>query len=311
MLVQTLRRLLMVGPVLFVVLLVTFVVMRFAAGDEAKIYWRMHSGNMTPTRAQLEAIREELGLNAPLPVQFLRWTGQVLRFDLGRTLWTNQPVAQELLERLPATLALAGTALGFAIVISVPLGIVSAARPGSWADAVARVFAISGISLPQFWLGLLLMYVVSFKLQLLPMMGSGGPQHLVLPALTLAMGPAAMLTRLTRANMLEIMTQDFAKTASAKGLSESAVLVKHVLRPALIPVVTLVGLQFGFLFGGAVVVETIFSWPGLGKWAVDGIFHRDMPVVRAFILLMGVIFVVANLLVDLVYVWIDPRIRSS
>jgi peptide/nickel transport system permease protein len=311
MLTQTLRRLLMVVPVLFAVFLMTFVVMRFAAGDEARIYWRMHSGNMTPTRAQLEAIREELGLNAPVPVQFLRWAGQVLRFDLGRTLWTKQPVAQELLERLPATLALAGTALGFAILLSVPLGIVSAARPGSWVDAVARVFAISGISLPQFWLGLLLMYVVSFKLGLLPMMGSGGPQHLVLPALTLAMGPAAMLTRLVRANMLEVMTQEYAKTAYAKGLSEPAVLVKHVLRPALIPVVTLVGLQFGFLFGGAVVVETIFSWPGLGKWAVEGIFHRDMPVVRAFILLMGCIFVVANVVVDLVYVWIDPRIRSS
>lgn len=311
MLIQTLRRLLMVVPVLFAVLLLTFVVMRFAAGDEARIYWRMHSGNMTPTRAQLEAIREELGLNAPVPVQFLRWAGQVLRFDLGRTLWTKQPVAQELLERLPATLALAGTALGFAVLLSVPLGILSAARPGSWVDAVARVFAISGISLPQFWLGLLLMYFVSFKLQLLPMMGSGGPQHLVLPALTLAMGPAAMLTRLVRANMLEIMTQDYAKTAYAKGLSEPAVLVKHILRPALIPVVTLVGLQFGFLFGGAVVVETIFSWPGLGKWAVEGIFHRDMPVVRAFILLMGVIFVVANVVVDLVYVWIDPRIRAS
>jgi peptide/nickel transport system permease protein len=311
MLVQTLQRLLMVVPVLFVVLLVTFVVMRLAAVDEAKVYWRMHSGNMTPTAAQLEEVRRELGLNDPLPVQFLRWAGQVIRFDLGRTLWTKQPVARELLDRLPATLALAGTALAFAIAISLPLGIVSAARPGSRLDAVARIFAISGISLPQFWLGLLLMYVVSFKLQLLPMMGSGGARHLVLPALTLAMGPAAMLTRMVRANMLEVMTQEYARTAYAKGFSEVGVLVKHVLRPALIPVVTLVGLQFGFLFGGAVVVETIFSWPGLGKWAVEGIFHRDMPVVRAFILLMGVIFVVANLIVDLVYLWVDPRIRAS
>lgn len=311
MLVQTLQRLLMVVPVLFVVLLVTFVVMRLAAVDEAKVYWRMHSGNMTPTAAQLEEVRRELGLNDPLPVQFLRWAGQVIRFDLGRTLWTKQPVARELLDRLPATLALAGTALAFAIAISLPLGIVSAARPGSRLDALARIFAISGISLPQFWLGLLLMYVVSYKLQLLPMMGSGGPRHLVLPALTLAMGPAAMLTRMVRANMLEVMTQEYARTAYAKGFSEVGVLVKHVLRPALIPVVTLVGLQFGFLFGGAVVVETIFSWPGLGKWAVEGIFHRDMPVVRAFILLMGVIFVVANLVVDLVYLWVDPRIRAS
>ena len=182
----------------------------------------MHSGNMTPTAAQLEEVRRELGLNDPLPVQFLRWAGQVIRFDLGRTLWTKQPVARELLDRLPATLALAGTALAFAIAISLPLGIVSAARPGSRLDALARIFAISGISLPQFWLGLLLMYVVSYKLQLLPMMGSGGPRHLVLPALTLAMGPAAMLTRMVRANMLEVMTQEYARTAYAKGLSEPA-----------------------------------------------------------------------------------------
>jgi peptide/nickel transport system permease protein len=301
----------MVCPVLFVVLLMTFVIMQFAAGDQAKVYWRTHAGNMTPTVEQLEAIRKELGLDDPLVVQFARWTAGVLRLDLGTTLWTNQPVREELLDRLPATLALAGTALAFAVAISVPLGIVSAARPGSWTDGLARIFAISGISVPQFWLGLLLIYVAGFKLQLLPMMGSGGLRHLVLPGLTLALGPAAMLTRLVRANMLEIMTDDFVKTAYAKGLSEPTVLVKHILRPALIPVVTLVGLQFGFLFGGAVVVETIFSWPGLGKWAVDGIAHRDMPVLRAFILVMGVIFVVANLLVDLVYVWIDPRIRRE
>jgi peptide/nickel transport system permease protein len=308
---QVVSRLLVLAPVLFLVLLVTFVILQFAAGDPARVYWRTHAGNMTPTPEQLEAIRRQLGLDDPPVVQFARWVGAVLRLDLGRTLWTNQPVLDELLARLPYTLALAGAALALAVGISVPLGVVSAARPGSWVDALARVFAISGISIPQFWLALLLIYGLSFKLRLFPMMGSGGPLHLVLPALTLAMGPAAMLTRLVRANMLEVMRDDFVRAAYAKGLSEPAVLLKHTLRPALIPVVTLVGLQFGFLFGGAVVVETIFSWPGLGKWAVDGIFRRDIPVLRAFILVMGVIFVLANLLVDLVYLWIDPRLRAE
>jgi peptide/nickel transport system permease protein len=308
---QVVHRVLLLAPVLFAVLLLTFMILQFAAGDPAKVYWRTHAGNMTPTPAQLEEIRQQLGLNDALVVQFARWAGSVLRLDLGRTLWTNQLVLDELLARLPYTLALAGAALGLAVAIAIPLGVVSAARPGSWMDTFARVFAISGISIPQFWLGLLLIYGLSFKVKLFPMMGSGGPLHLVLPGLTLAMGPAAMLTRLVRANMLEVMNDDFVRAAYAKGLAEPMVLLKHILRPALIPIVTLIGLQFGFLFGGAVVVETIFSWPGLGKWAVDGIFRRDIPVLRAFILTMGVMFVVVNLLVDLVYVWVDPRVRTE
>jgi peptide/nickel transport system permease protein len=306
---QVIQRLLLVVPVLFVVLLLTFVVMQWAAGDPARIYWRTHAGNMTPTPEQLAAIRTQLGLDDPAVVQFARWVGHVLRLDLGTSLWTKQPVWDELRSRLPATLVLAVTALFLAVMIAMPLGVLSAARHGSRLDGLVRVFAVSGISLPQFWLGLLLIYVVSFKWRWLPMMGSGGLPHLVLPALTLAMGPAAMLTRLVRASILEIMPDDFVQVARAKGLSQPAVLLKHVLRAALIPVVTLVGLQFGFLVGGAVVVETIFSWPGVGKWAVDGIFNRDLPVLRAFILVMGVVFVLVNLLVDLLYVWIDPRVR--
>jgi peptide/nickel transport system permease protein len=197
-----------------------------------------------------------------------------------------------------------------AIVIAIPLGIVSAVYPKSLLDGLVRIFATSGICIPQFWLGLLLIFFFGFKLKLLPQMGSGTLFHLILPSVTLGFGPAAFLTRLVRANMLEVMTQDFVTTACAKGLSRSRLILKHVFRPALIPVVTMVGLQFGFIFGGAVIVETIFSWPGVGKWAVDGIFYRDMPVIRAFILVMGVIFVTANTLVDLVYMWVDPRIRQ-
>jgi len=309
MLSYALKRTFFVFPVLFGVLLLTFVIMQVAAGDPAKVYWRTHAGNQTPTLAQLEEIRVQLGLNDPLPIQFLRWVGEVVRLKLGKTLYTKQDVAQELFARFPYTLVLTGSALLVAVLIAVPLGILSAVYPKSFLDGLVRIFATSGICIPQFWLGLLLIYFMGFKLKLLPQMGSGTPLHLIMPALTLGVGPAAFLTRLVRANMLEVMTQDYVATACAKGLSHRRLILKHVFRPALIPVVTMIGLQFGFIFGGAVVVETIFSWPGLGKWAVDGIFYRDMPVIRAFIMVMGVIFVTANTLVDLVYMWVDPRIR--
>jgi len=303
MLFYILKRLLMVIPVLLGVLLITFIIMQIAAGDQARIYWRTHAGNQTPTKAQLDEIREKLGLNDPLVIQFLRWTGDVVRLRLGQTLYTKQSVVKELIDRFPYTLALTASALLMAIVIAMPLGILSATYIRTFIDGTARLFASSGICMPQFWLGLLLIYFLGFK-------GSGTPLHLVMPAFTLAVGPAATLTRLIRANMLEIMTHDYVSTAYAKGLPRHRVILKHIFRPALVPVVTMIGLQFGFIFGGAVVVETIFSWPGIGKWAVDGIFHRDMPIIRAFILIMGVIFVTANLLVDLVYMWIDPRIRK-
>jgi len=309
MLSYALKRTFFVFPVLFGVLLLTFVIMQVAAGDPAEVYWRTHAGNQTPALAQLEEIRVQLGLNDPLPIQFLRWVGEVVRLKLGKTLYTKQDVAQELFARFPYTLVLTGSALLVAVLIAVPLGILSAVYPKSFLDGLVRIFATSGICIPQFWLGLLLIYFMGFKLKLLPQMGSGTPLHLIMPALTLGVGPAAFLTRLVRANMLEVMTQDYIATACAKGLSHRRLILKHVFRPALIPVVTMIGLQFGFIFGGAVVVETIFSWPGLGKWAVDGIFYRDMPVIRAFIMVMGVIFVTANTLVDLVYMWVDPRIR--
>ena len=305
---QVVQRLLLLVPVLFVVLLVTFVILQFAAGDPAKIYWRTHAGNMTPTPEQLEEIRQKLGLNDPQVVQFARWVGSVLRLDLGRTLWTNQLVLDELRARLPYTLALAGAALALAVAISVPLGVVSAARPGSWIDALARALAISGISIPQFWLGLLLIYGLSFKLKLFPMMGSGGPLHLALPALTLAVGPAAMLTRLVRANMLELMSYDFVRVAYAKGLAEPRVLLKHVLRPALIPVVTLIALQMPIVFGGAIVTEQIFRVPGIGSLLISAMLANDTPVIMAVTFVFSCLVVLCNLIADILYAWLDPRI---
>ncbi|MCX5841232.1 MAG: ABC transporter permease, partial [Deltaproteobacteria bacterium] len=237
MLSYALKRMLFVFPVLFGVLFLTFLIMQVAAGDPAKVYWRTHAGNQTPTLAQLEEIRVQLGLNDPLPIQFLRWVGEVVQLKLGKTLRTKQDVTQELFARFPYTLVLTGSALFVAILIAIPLGILSAAYPKSFLDGLVRIFATSGICIPQFWLGLLLIYFMGFKLKLLPQMGSGTPFHLIMPALTLGVGPAAFLTRLVRANMLEIMTQDFVATACAKGLSRSRLIFKHVFRPALIPVV--------------------------------------------------------------------------
>ena len=269
----------------------------------------MHAGNRTPTEEELEEIREERGLDDPLMLQFFRWIGDVFQLKLGKTVYTKEFVTKELRARLPYTLILTSTAIVIACLIALPSGILAATYPGSFIDGLLRALASSGIAIPRFWLGLLLMYFFSFKLHLLPQMGSGSFYHLILPAVTLALGPAATLARLTRANMLEIMNNDYVATARAKGLSNLKVTLKHVFRPALIPIITMIGLQFGFIFGGAVVVETVFSWPGIGKWAIDGIFNRDMPILRAFILLMGIMFMTINLIVDVAYSFLDPRIR--
>ena len=309
MLSYILKRILLVVPALFVVLLMTFVLINIAAGDPAKIYWRMHGGNLSPTLEQLANIREEFGLNDPMVIQFFRWIGNVAQLKLGKTLRTKQDVVKEFAARFPYTASLTLTAITLAVLIAIPLGLLSASKPGSFLDSLSRMFATAGIAIPQFWLGLLLMYFIAFRLHLLPQFGSGTPEHLILPAITLAVGPAATLMRLTRANMLEVMTYDFVSTAYAKGLSSFRVLLKHVFRPALIPIITMIGLQVGFIFGGSVVVETVFSWPGIGKWAVDAIFRRDIPIIETFILVMGCLFTALNLIVDLIYLWADPRIR--
>jgi len=303
------RRVLSLVPVLVIVALVSFFLIHFAAGDFANIYWRMHAGNTSPTKAQIEQIREERGLNDPLLIQFFRWFGEVIRLDFGKTLYTKEYVAKELTARLPYTLMLATAAVTIACIIGIPLGILGAIKAGRFLDGFIRVFASSGIAIPRFWLGLLLMYFLSYKLKLLPLMGSGTVYHLILPAITLGVSPAATLARLTRANMLEVMNNEYVSTAYAKGLPNSKVILKHVFRPALIPVITMIGLQFGFMFGGAVIVETVFSWPGIGKWAIDGIVWRDMPILRAFLLVMSLLFVTINLFVDIAYSFLDPRIR--
>ncbi|MGO0122409.1 nickel ABC transporter permease [Desulfothermobacter acidiphilus] len=307
MLSYLLKRLLYLVPVMLGVSLVTFLLINLAPGDPAELILR--SGGVEPTREAVEALREELGLNDPLYLQYGRWLWRALHGDWGRSFRTGQPVVEELLSRFPATLELALAATLFMLCLALPLGILSALYRHAWLDHLSRLGALLGASLPGFWLGLMLIYLFAVKLRVLPVMGRGGLEHLVLPAVTLGFGLAAVYARILRAGMLDALGQDYIKVARAKGLPEKWVIGRHALKNALLPVVTLLGLSFGHLLGGAVIVETIFAWPGVGKFAVDSIFNRDYPVIQGYALFMSVVFVLVNLVVDLSYVLLDPRIR--
>jgi peptide/nickel transport system permease protein len=287
--------------------IITFGLINLAPGDPAELILRY--GGVEPAREAVEALREELGLNDPLYIQYGRWLWNVFHLDLGKSFRTGQPVAEEILSRFPATLELAGAALAFMILIALPAGILSALYRHAFIDHLSRFFALFGASLPGFWLGLMLIFFFAVRLELLPVMGRGEPQQLVLPAITLGFGLAAVYARILRAGMLDVLGQDYIRVARAKGLKEKWVIGRHALKNALLPAVTLLGMSFGHLLGGAVVVETIFAWPGVGQFAVESIFNRDYPVIQGYALFMAVIFVLANILVDISYVILDPRIR--
>jgi peptide/nickel transport system permease protein len=302
------RRLAYVVVVWLGVSLLAFGLGRLAPGDPARDVLARTTGRQ-PTEREIAAERHRLGLDRPLPVQYLSWLGGAVRGDLGTSYTTGEPVHQAISRTLPATLQLAGAAFLLAIAIGLPLGLLAAARAWSWLDHLIRAAALLGASLPAFWLGYLLILVFAVKLQLFPAFGPGGPSHLVLPACTLAVFDLAMLARLTRAALLETLGEDYIQVARAKGLSERQTLTKHALRSALIPLVTWTGMSFGFLFGYSVVVETVFAWPGLGYATVLAVQARDYPFLQAFVLLMGTMFALLNLGVDLTYTWIDPRLR--
>jgi peptide/nickel transport system permease protein len=309
------RRLLLLVPLLLAISLLTFLLINLAPGDPISSRFGLNLNRLEPER--IEQIREELGLNDPLPVQYLRYLRNLLRGDLGRSLSTNQPVAQEILSRLPATIKLTLAAMLFVVLIAMPLGIVSAVRRGSLVDNLAMGVALLGVSMPSFWFGIMLMLLFSLKLSWFPSTGQGDGtpmgdlKALVLPALTLGVGLMGLVTRLTRSSMLEVLGQDYMRTAHAKGLSGTIVLLRHGLRNALIPVVTVLGLQFASLLGGAVIIETVFAWPGIGRLAVNAIWRRDYPVIMGTVLMFSLIFVITNLIVDVIYTIIDPRIRYS
>ncbi len=261
------------------------------------------------TRQDIELFRRQLGLDRPLPVQYLDFLSHAARGDFGRSLRHDQPALELVLERVPATLELSAVALALALLIAIPLGILAAVRRGSIFDQASLVLSLIGQAFPIFWLGILLIIVVAENLRWLPASGRGGPQHLVLPALALSSYSTAMITRLLRSSLLEVLGADFIRTARAKGLSGRAVLLGHAVKNAALPVVTVIGLQIGALLGGAVITEEVFAYPGMGRLAVQAIANRDFTVVQAFVVLMAVVIVAINLLVDLLYAWLDPRVK--
>jgi peptide/nickel transport system permease protein len=253
--------------------------------------------------------REQMGFNDPFHVQYLRFLKGALRGDFGQSIRHGEPAFQLVVDRLPATFELAGAGLGIALVLAIPAGIISAVRRNTAVDYVATVIALLGQSMPTFWLGIMLILVFSVQFNLLPSSGRGSLQHLILPAITLGLFTTARITRLTRSGMLEVLNQDYIRTARAKGVGDPPVVWKHALKNAAIPIVTIVGIELGTLLGGSVITETIFAWPGVGRLSVQAISNRDYPVVQAAVFLLATTFVLVNLLVDVVYTYLDPRIR--
>ena len=304
MTIYIVKRVLAVIPVLIIISFLTVAMLRLAPGDPAATL----AGD-TATPAQIQAIRHDLRLDRSIPVQYALFVRDIFHGDLGRSLKNNRKVTAELRTRMPYTAQLTAAAMVFAIVVGVSIGIVSATRQNSILDNIVMVGVVTGYSFPSFWAGLLLILFFGVKLGWLPFVGDEGPKNLILPALTLGLQPAAVLARLTRSSMIEVVHLDYIRTAWAKGLRERAIIVRHALKNALIPVTTVIGLEVGALLGGAVITETIFSWPGLGTLAVTAINSRDYPMVQGVVLLATVTFVMINLIVDLLYGFLDPRIR--
>jgi ABC-type dipeptide/oligopeptide/nickel transport system permease component len=302
------RRLLLAVPILLGVTAFTFLLLHALPGDPVLA---MAGERFDPET--VASLRSQLGLDKPLHERYLNYMGGLLRGDLGQSFVTKRSVSGMILERFPKTLLLAGAAMLFACLFGVGAGVVSASRPGSLADRVGMTSTFVAVSMPVFWLGLLLIFVVSVKLKLLPPSGYAGLdlRYLILPAVTLGAGSAGLIARITRSAMLEAVSEDYITTARAKGLGELRVMVKHALRNALIPVVTVMGTDFGSYLSGAVLTESIFGWPGVGRLTLDAILKRDLPVIEGSVLLMAIVFMLVNLAVDISYAFIDPRIRME
>jgi ABC-type dipeptide/oligopeptide/nickel transport system permease component len=298
-----LQRVLLLIPTLFGVLLVTFLLLYVAPGDPVQA--------MVGERADPETLarlRAELHLDDPLYRQFGHYVGGIVRGNLGTSYITRRPIIRDLLERFPATLRLAGAAMLFAAAVGISVGILGAWRPGTWMDRVAAFGSYLGVSFPVYWVGLILILVFAVNLRWLPPSGSGGIVYLILPALTLGMRSVAFLSRMTRAAMQDVLQSDFIRTARAKGLWEPRVVLSHGLRNALLPVVTVLGLDFGSYLTGSILTETIFSWPGVGRYVLNAIDKRDLPAIQGSILFLSLVFVVVNLLTDILYARVDPRV---
>jgi peptide/nickel transport system permease protein len=304
------RRLAHLLPVWLGISLVAFILAALAPGDPARMAAQELLGRQ-PTPAEVAAERERLGLDDPFPVRYVRWLLGAARGDLGESYRSGEAVATELRSRFPATLQLALLATATAAAVALPLGVLGAVRRNSLVDHLTRAAAMAASSMPSYWLGYLLILLFAVRFHWLPVGGRGSWQHAVLPAVTLGFGAAAALMRLTRAELLETLNQDYVRTGRAKGMGEGRLVVRHALPNALVPVVTMTGIQFAGLLGGAAIVETVFAWPGIGKLLIDSIAARDYPVIQGFVLLAGSSFLLVNLLVDIAYGWLDPRLRPE
>ncbi len=300
-----LKRLVQVIPVLLGITIVAFVLVRLT-GDPASIMLPPE----TP-RAAVEEFRREFGLDQPLWMQYLRFVGNALQGDFGKSLRYKEPVGQLFLERLPATAELAFGSMAIAILIGIPVGVLSAVKRNSPIDTVTRFVALFGQAVPSFYLGLMLIMIVAVQWRMLPTGGRGGLDQLVLPAVTLGVHLLALTARFSRGAVLDVLRQDYVRTGRAKGLGEQLLLSRHIMKNAMIPIVTVIGLQVGATFSGAVVTETVFGWPGVGRLMVQAISTRDFPIVQATVMIVAFIFVMVNLVVDLAYAWLDPRIKYS
>jgi ABC-type dipeptide/oligopeptide/nickel transport system permease component len=300
------RRILVTLPTLWLVTVVVFSMVRLLPGDPAETIAGLHA-----TQESVAGLRQELGLDRPLLVQYGHFLGGLLRLDLGRSTMSRAPVLDELRPRLPVSLTLAVLSMGVAVTVGVLLGVLAALRRRSWVDYLAMSVSVAGLSTPTFVLGLILILVLSVQWRFLPATGAATWWHYILPAITLGLPAAAVVARMARSSLLEVLRQDFVRTAWAKGLSRPSVVYRHALKNALIPVITISGLQFGQLMGGAVVVESVFGLPGLGKLLVDRVLGRDYPVIQGVVLVAACGFVLTNLVVDLVYSLVDPRVRPG
>ena len=301
-----LKRLFQLIPVLLGVSLLVYAIMSFTPGDPAQLIL----GENAPKHA-VESLREEMGLDDPFVLRYARYVGNAIIGDLGRSYASGRDVFNEIFLRFPNTLVLAVLGTLIAVLIGIPVGILSATRQYSFIDSSSMLMALLGVSMPNFWLGLMLILVFSVNLGWLPSGGYSDWSSLILPALTLGTGSAAIITRMTRSSMLEVIRQDYIRTARAKGVAENVVINKHALKNALIPVITVIGLQFGHLIGGAVLTETVFSWPGVGRMMVDAIRQKDTPMVMGAVMFLAVAFTLVNLFVDILYGYVDPRIKSQ
>ncbi|MFC4713491.1 nickel ABC transporter permease subunit NikB [Planococcus dechangensis] len=309
MVTYLMKRLFAVVPIILFAIFLMFVLVRLSPVDPAEAY--LAASNIHPTEELLAEKRQEFGLDRPLVVQYFQTVSDIVRFDFGNSYVTNTPVWQEITTRLPATLQLAFSSILVAVIVSVPLGFLSAVYKNSWLDHFSRLLSYLGASIPQFWLGYVLIFFFAVKLDLFPVEGRGTWQHFVLPSITLSLALIAIYTRLLRASVLEELEQAYVLYGRTRGLKEKGIMVKHVLRISISPMLTGLGMNLGKLLTGTIIVEQVFSWPGFGRFFIEAIFNRDIPVIQSYVVLAACLFIVCNLIVDIIQLYLDPRISRE